>query len=463
MTIGIFSPIIGMIRGRDVSLFRKGRNVGLAHEIVHVEKGSIAERLGLREGDALAKINGEALIDQIDYQALTAQSPCVLEVIRRDGRVVRHTVHKEDDEPLGITLSDTMLCNPRVCKNHCIFCFIDQMRPGLRKSLYVKDDDWRLSLMMGNFVTLTNVDDQELDRIIRRHASPLYISVHATDGQVRRRMMRNPNAEQILPRLKRLRDNGIRFHCQIVCCPGWNDGEVLRQTLDDLAALAPAAQTVAVVPVGLTGYREGLEPLTLFNRETAGALLDQLEPMRERFLRELGTRFVFPSDEFYCLSGRPLPPDEAYEGYPQIENGVGILRQFETDARWAREDLEGMTAPAKRYAIPVGMSARAFFWDFCREFAPAGVTLTPQAIENRFFGPTITVTGLLTGGDILAQLDCASCDEVLLFRNTLRAEGDLFLDDMSLEEFRARLPIPVRVVSTNGEQFYRALYGLEEA
>lgn len=155
----------------------------MAHEIVHIEKGSIADRLGLREGDALAKINGETLIDQIDYQALTAQSPCVLEVIRRDGRVVRHTVHKEDDEPLGITLSDTMLCNPRVCKNHCVFCFIDQMRPGLRKSLYVKDDDWRLSLMMGNFVTLTNVDDQELDRIIRRHVSPLFISVHATDGQ----------------------------------------------------------------------------------------------------------------------------------------------------------------------------------------------------------------------------------------------------------------------------------------
>ena len=435
----------------------------MAHEIVHIEKGSIADRLGLREGDALAKINGETLIDQIDYQALTAQSPCVLEVIRRDGRVVRHTVHKEDDEPLGITLSDTMLCNPRVCKNHCVFCFIDQMRPGLRKSLYVKDDDWRLSLMMGNFVTLTNVDDQELDRIIRRHASPLFISVHATDGQVRKRMMRNPNAENILPRLKRLKENSIRFHCQIVCCPGWNDGEVLRQTLDDLAALAPAAQTVAVVPVGLTAYRDGLEPLTLFNRETAGELLDQLEPLRERFLREMGTRFVFPSDEFYCLSGRPLPPDEAYEGYPQIENGVGILRQFETDARWAREDLEGMQAPAKRYVILVGMSARTFFGDFCREYAPEGVTLTPQAIENRFFGPTITVTGLLTGGDILAQLDCTGYDEVLLFRNTLRAEGDLFLDDMSLEEFRSRLPIPVRVVSTNGEQFYRALYGLEEA
>jgi len=436
--------------------------MALAHEIIHIEKGSIAEGLGLREGDRLAKINGEPLIDQIDYQALTAQSPCVLEVERRDGRVVKHLVNKEDWEPLGITLGDTMISKPRVCRNHCIFCFIDQMRPGLRRSLYVKDDDWRLSLMMGNFVTLTNVDDQELERIIRRKASPLYISVHATDGEVRKRMMRNPNADQILPRLKRLAENGIRFHCQIVCCPGWNDGKVLEKTLEDLAALAPAALSAAIVPVGLTGYREGLEKLTLFDRDSARALLAQVERLRERFLRELGTRFAFPADEFYCLSGEPLPPDEAYEGYPQIENGVGILRQFMTDAAWAREDLEGVQAPPRRYVIPVGVSAGVFFKDFCREFAPEGVELTVQPMVNHFFGETITVTGLLTGGDILAQLDCSGQDEILLFRNTLRAEGDLFLDDMSLEEFRARAPIPVRVVSTNGEQFYRALYGLEE-
>lgn len=435
----------------------------MAHEIVHIEKGSIADKLGLREGDSLAKINGEELIDQIDYQALTAQSPCVLEVIRRDGRVVKHTVHKEDWEPLGITLAETMISKPRACKNHCVFCFIDQMRPGMRKTLYVKDDDWRLSLMMGNFVTLTNVSDAEFDRIIRRHASPLFISVHATDGEVRKCMMRNPNADQIMDRLRRLAENDICFHCQIVCCPGYNDGAVLEKTLDDLVSLAPAALSAAIVPVGVTRYRERLVQLKLFDQDSANVLLDQVEKLQEKYLKQIGTRFAFPSDEFYCLARRPLPKDEAYEGYPQIENGVGLLRQFQEDAAWAREDLADRVAPPKRYLIPVGVSAAAFFPDFCRDFAPPGVTLTPQVMINHFFGETITVTGLLTGGDILDQIDCTGQDEVLLFRNTLRDEGDMFLDNMTLEEFRARLPIPVRVVSTNGEQFYRTLYGLEEA
>ncbi len=434
----------------------------MAHKIVHIEKGSIADKLGLREGDSLAKINGEELIDQIDYQALTAQSPCVLEVIRRDGRVVKHTVHKEDWEPLGITLAETMISKPRVCKNHCIFCFIDQMRPGLRRSLYVKDDDWRLSLMMGNFVTLTNVSDEEFERIIRRHASPLFISVHTTNGEVRKRMMRNPTADQILPRLKRFAENNICFHCQIVCCPGINDGEILEQTLEDLTALAPAALSAAIVPVGVTRYREGLTNLKLFDQESAGALLDQVERLQQKYLKTIGTRFAFPSDEFYCLAKRPLPTDSDYEGYPQIENGVGLLRQFQEDAAWAREDLADVKALPKRYVIPVGTSAGTFFPMFCKLFAPEGVTLTPQVIKNNFFGETITVTGLLTGGDILDQIDCTDQDELLLFRNTLRAEGDMFLDDMTLEEFRSRLPIPVRVVSCNGEQFYRALYGLEE-
>ena len=247
----------------------------------------------------------------------------MLEVIRRDGRVVKHTVHKEDWEPLGITLAETMISKPRACKNHCVFCFIDQMRPGMRKTLYVKDDDWRLSLMMGNFVTLTNVSDAEFDRIIRRHASPLFISVHATDGEVRKCMMRNPNADQIMDRLRRLAENDICFHCQIVCCPGYNDGAVLEKTLDDLVSLAPAALSAAIVPVGVTRYRERLVQLKLFDQDSANVLLDQVEKLQEKYLKQIGTRFAFPSDEFYCLARRPLPKDEAYEGYPQIEKRRG--------------------------------------------------------------------------------------------------------------------------------------------
>ena len=305
--------------------------------ITHVSPGSIADRLGLRIGDQLVSIAGEPVIDQIDYQALTAGETFDLE-LSRGGEPLLVRVRKADWEPLGITLDQDVMARPRPCANRCVFCFIDQMPPGMRETLYVKDDDWRLSLMMGNYITMTNMTDAEFDRVLRRRVSPLYISVHATDPEVRVRMLKNPRAAQLMPRLQKLKENGIRFHCQIVLCPGWNDGDVLLRTLEDLAALRPAACSAALVPVGLTRFREGLEPLKGYDRESAAALLDLVEPFRLESLRRYGTRFAFPSDEMYCLAGRPLPPDEAYEDYPQIENGVGMLRMFETDRRFAAED-----------------------------------------------------------------------------------------------------------------------------
>ena len=428
--------------------------------IVHVSAGSPAERLGLRPGDQLESIDGEPVIDQIDYQALTAQSSFLL-CVRRGGEQLRIPVRKEEWEPLGLTLDQSIVSKPRPCANRCVFCFIDQMPPGMRPTLYVKDDDWRLSLMMGNYITMTNMTDEEFGRVVRRRVTPLYISVHATDPEVRVRMMKNPRADQLMPRLRRLKAEGLRFHCQVVLCPGWNDGAVLDRTLRELSELWPAAGSVALVPVGLTRFREHLPHLTPYDAAGAAALLDQAEGWRTRFLERLGTRFVFPSDEFYCLSGRPIPPDEAYEDYPQIENGVGMLRLFETDLFAAAEDEPVAETAPRRLLIACGSSVAPVMQGWCDALAPAGTTVRVKPIRNRYFGETVTVTGLLTGQDLVAQLRDEEADAILIARNMLRAEGDLFLDDMTLDEAAAALPAPLHVVDNTGDALWRAISGLE--
>ena len=259
----------------------------MEHEITGVEAGSVAQASGLRAGDTLLLIDGEPVIDQIDYQAHSAQAAFTLTLRRADGRQEAVRIHKQDWQPLGLSFGQSMTLTPRTCRNQCVFCFIDQMRPGSRESLYVKDDDWRFSLMMGNFVTLTNVDEAEFARIIARRASPLYVSVHTTDPALRCRMMNNRFAGDIMGRLTRLKDAGIRFHCQIVCCPGLNDGDALMRTLNDLRTLAPATLSVAVVPVGLTKFRQGLYPLTLFDQAGARALLQTLKPFQTECLAQL--------------------------------------------------------------------------------------------------------------------------------------------------------------------------------
>ena len=432
--------------------------------VLSVVPGSPAGKAGIRPEEWLVSVNGEAVIDEIDYQALTAAAHLKLVLRDGDGRERELSVKKGAWDPLGLCLDETVTLRPRPCRNHCLFCFIDQMPRGMRKTLYVKDDDWRLSLMMGNYVTLTNVDDAEFDRILRRNASPLFISVHATDPEVRTRMLRNPGAAKLMPRLRKLRDRGLKFHAQIVLCPGINDGGVLDRTIRELAELRPATQSVAIVPVGVTCFREGLAELRRFTRETAAALLDQVIPWQERFLRETGTRLVFPSDEFYCLSGYPLPSDEAYEDYYQIENGVGMLRQLERECLEAEEYLPPVPEKpaARRLLIPTGVSAHPFIEGLARRFAPPGVTVQVLPVVNRFFGETITVTGLLVGRDLIDALRGIPCDEILLSGNMLRQNTDSFLDDVTLEQVREALGVSIRVVENQGESFLRALRGLPE-
>lgn len=438
----------------------------MEHLITAVEPGSPAQRHGIKPGDRLEAIGGEPIIDEIDYQALIAASRLKLSLIREDGTRETLALRKEEWEPLGLHFGQSMTLSPRTCRNKCMFCFIDQMPKGLRDTLYVKDDDWRYSLMMGNFVTLTNVSEEEMQRIIRRKASPLYISVHATDPELRCRLMNNRFAGELMDRLTRLKDAGIRFHCQIVVCPGYNDGEVLLRTLRDLRDLAPAAMTVAMVPVGLTKCREGLAPLTPFTPEGAAALLDSIAPFQEECRQQLGTTFAFPSDEFYCLCGRTIPDEDWYEGFPQIENGVGLLRRLEMEMEDARlfDDGPVSPAPAKRYLIATGVSAAPHIRRLCGQFTPEGVSVKVLPVENRFFGETVTVTGLLTGGDVLDALTpeaVQGCDTLLLCAVMLRHERDLFLDDMTLDEFCKRSPLPVQLVENDGQALYDALRGIE--
>jgi putative radical SAM enzyme (TIGR03279 family) len=431
----------------------------MRHVITGILEGSAAQKRGLFVGDVLLEINSEEVLDEIDYQALGAQAQVYL-TIERNGTVLTVALEKEDWEPIGLRFGDSMILKPRTCRNQCVFCFIDQMPPKLRSTLYVKDDDWRFSLMMGNYITLTNVSDAEFERILKRKASPLYVSVHTTDPVLRRGMMNNRFAGDILERLRRLKDAGIRFHSQIVCCPGINDGDALLKTLNDLCGLWPAAQSIAVVPVGLTKFRETLPKLMPFTARSAEALLKQIAPFQKRCREQLGTTFAFASDEFYCLSGEPLPPAEWYEEYPQIENGVGLLRRFEEQMHEAAQD-DGGQAPAdpKSLIVATGVSAAPYIRRFCDIYAPNNVTVRVETIVNRFFGETVTVAGLLTGGDVLAQLSPAQfkdADKLLISASMLRHDRDLFLDGMTFEEFENSLPLPVRIVD-DGYDFYNAL------
>lgn len=438
----------------------------MAIRILEVAQESIAERAGLQAGDAIVQINAEDVLDEIDYQALIMHRK--LTILLRDSSGAERTVilRKDPSAPLGLTLDERTVLTPRVCKNHCIFCFVDQLPGGMRDTLYVRDDDWRLSLMMGNFVTLTNVDDREFDRILRRKASPLYISVHATDPEVRIRMLKNPQAGKLLDRLKTLKEHGLKFHCQVVLCPGINDGPVLHQTIVDLAALYPSALSLAIVPVGLTGHREGLTDLRMMDQDQAKELVRDLELIQAYYLRTIGTRFVYASDELYCIAGLPVPPEEAYEGYPQIENGVGMLRQLaqECEDYWPliREAASRPGSAKRHLIIPTGVSAFPYIQELVKTYARDRVQVRVIPIVNRYFGETVTVTGLIVGRDLLEALRGVHADEILISASMLRENTDSFLDDMTLAEVQKEVGIPFRVVPNTGESFLNALYGLEE-
>ena len=431
----------------------------MSHFITSVDPGSPAARAGIRAGWQLVRIGGEIVIDILDYEALSAERRLTLELRDPDGKMRTVRVAKPEYAPLGLNFRTPMMSGTRMCCNKCLFCFVDQLPGGVRPTMRVKDDDWRLSLMTGSYVTLTNVSARELDRIIARHVSPLYISVHAVDPGLRSHLLGTPRGALLMDQLGRLSRGGIEFHCQCVLCPGLNDGEALEQTIRELTAL-PGALSLALVPVGLTDHRRGLSPLRKYTRDEARGVIALADRWRARLLEERGTRFVFPSDEFYLQADMPIPADAEYEDYAQIDDGVGMLRLLDTEFTESWEELdesERRPSGGTRLAVACGVSAAPFLRQLLAGHPLTGAEVSVHAVENRYFGPSVTVSGLITGGDLVDAMAKVDCAAVLITECMLRAERDRFLDDMTLEEVAARLGKPVIPVGRRGGDLVEAI------
>jgi putative radical SAM enzyme (TIGR03279 family) len=415
----------------------------MGQPITFVEHGSPAERKGVRTGDVLYRINDIPVLDLIDYEKLTAERVLKLS-LERERQPFEVFLRKDEYEPLGLCFETTLMSRMQTCKNHCLFCFIDQMPKGVRSSLNVKDDDWRMSFIMGNYVTLTNVDDAEFSRIIERRVSPIYVSVHATDPAIRTKIMRNPSAGRIMERLSALKEAGLHFHTQIVLCRNLNDGAILEQTLSDLCSLAPACASIAIVPVGVTKFREGLYPLETFDSKQSEAVIRQVEPWQAKCLSEFGTRLVFLSDEWYLNASLPLPEAEAYEEYEQIENGVGLLRMFEEDFRYALSERTPLSHE-KHVSIAGGTAANPFFRELYRCLEAYRIHVTTYPVPNRWLGGNVHVAGLVTGRDLIDELqDKTLSDPLLIPHNMLRETENVFLDGMTLSDVERALRVSIR-------------------
>ena len=417
--------------------------------ISSVKHGSLAEAAGIKAGESLLTVNGSSLRDIIDLSFLLADEQVVLKLAGADGTEREITIDKRIDEDLGLEFESAVFDKVTTCYNKCVFCFVDQMIPGMRKGLYVRDDDYRLSFLYGNFITLTNMKDEDFDRIIQTHMSPLYVSVHATDPEVRCKMMNNRFAGELMDKLKRLFDAGITVHTQIVCCPGYNDGEVLKRTYADLRALAPNVETMAVVPVGLTKNRAHLTPLRLFTPEEAREIVTTVTEWQQECRQSLGKSFVYLGDEFYILAGMPLPQADWYDGFPQLENGIGLSRNFLEEWQEANK-----IAPVKgevNSVIPVGTSAYKVLQPLIEDFnAKTGMQHKLIGVENEFFGSTVNVTGLLCGSDILNAVKGA---QSIILPEVVLNSDDLFLDDMTYAEFCKAAGAPVHRAATAGDLY----------
>ena len=401
-----------------------------------VRRNTIAEAFGIMPGEKLIAVNGTNPADIIELSYLVADEIIDLSIESQDGELRHVIIEKQPDEDLGLEFESAVFDGVRYCHNKCVFCFVDQMIPGMRNTLYDRDDDFRLSFLYGNFLTLTNMKECDYERIIKTHMSPLYVSIHATDSEVRRNMMNNKNAGNILDDLQRLIDNGITIHTQVVLCPGFNDGEILEKTFKDLVALAPMVETMAVVPVGLTKNRENLPEVRLFTSVEAQNIISQVEKWQDECREKFGNSFIYLGDEFYINAGMNLPDAERYDGFPQLENGIGLSRNFLDEWENAIAAPNG-SDKIENALVPVGESAykllKPLFDDYNNEYKTCHKLV---AVTNHFFGKTINVTGLLTGMDILNALsDFTEFNRIILPQVVLNKDL-LFLDDMSLADFK---------------------------
>lgn len=435
------------------------------HRISGIVPGSIAEEMEIAPGDLLLSVNGHELEDVFDYHYLVNEEYVVVLIRKPDGEQWELEIEKEYDEDLGLVFDQALLDEYHSCRNKCIFCFIDQMPPGMRDTLYFKDDDARLSFLQGNYITLTNMSDKDIDRIIRFHLAPINVSVHTTNPELRCKMLHNRFAGDALDKMKKLAAAGIEMNSQIVLCKGWNDEEELDRTIEDLMELYPSMQSLSVVPMGTTKYREHLVQVDPFDAQDAGTVLDQIHGWQARMMEKYGIHFVHASDEWFIMAGRPLPEAEYYEGYGQIENGVGMVRSFIDEWQDALEEYKqehGSEKLRKTVSFVTGKLFAPSLENCVRELETVDATFTGQvfAIRNDFFGESITVAGLVTAQDIIAQLSGKDLGEVLLVPDTmLRADEDIFLDDITVEELSQTLQIPVVIVKSNGYSLLEGILG----
>ncbi len=430
----------------------------MAVMIVGVTAGSICEKKKIKAGDILLSINRREIADVLDYHFHLQNSRLTLRLQTAAGKKRTVRLRKKTQEDIGLEFETYLMDKQRACRNNCIFCFIDQLPEGMRESLYFKDDDSRLSFLFGNYITLTNLTEHEIQRIIEMHISPINISVHTTDPALRCQMMNNRFAGDALKTMYRFAEAGLTIQCQLVLCPGYNDGDALTKSMEDLAALYPSVTSVAAVPVGLTRYRDGLTPLRPFTKEESLDTIRRMEEMGEKMLEKYGTRVFYPSDEWYLKAELPLPDAAFYEEFSQIENGVGMLAslldEFATAMDVAKEAPKG-----SKICVATGKAAAPFFVRLVDEMRKKWDTVNVEvvAVENRFFGENITVAGLITGKDLKEQLRGKQMDLLLLSQNMLRQQGDCFLDDMTPADLEAALGTTVQFVSDDGADVFAAL------
>lgn len=435
----------------------------MAAIIKYVEADSIAEEIGLEAGDTLLEINNNEIKDVLDYRYLINDEFITLKILTKQGEVVEVDIEKDAYEPLGAEFENSLIDKPLHCTNKCVFCFIDQLPKGMRESLYFKDDDTRLSFFQGNYVTFTNLDDDEIDRIIRLRISPINISVHTMNSDLRVKMLKNPKAARLPQIMQKLHDNGIIMNGQIVLCPGYNDGEELDYTISELYKMRECVKSVSVVPIGLTKHREGLCKMTAVTKEKALEIISQVESWQKKARKEIGTGFIYASDEIYLKAELPIPESDSYFGFPQIENGVGMIASLKDELLDALED-----APAvdKKHTVTIvtGVSVYETMCGFTKIITKKipNIEIKVEKIINNFFGPEITVSGLLCGCDIIEQLrGKALGDNLIITKNMLRDGENVLLDDITTEDIERELGTKIIAVGDDGYELLDAILGVD--
>ena len=431
--------------------------------IKEVTKGSPAYKKGLKAGDVLININGNEIMDVLDYRFYQNDSLILLEFVNSKGKIKQKKIKKSEEAELGLIFETYLMDKKQTCRNKCVFCFIDQLPKGLRDTLYFKDDDSRLSFLFGNYITLTNISQHEVERIIKMHISPINISVHTTNPELRVKMMNNKNAGNALEIMKQFNDAGIKLNCQLVLCPGINDSKELERSLRDLLEL-DMVECIAAVPVGLTRYRESLAELTPYDKQTAGQTLDIIDRFGEISLARYGERRVYGADEFYILAERELPKAEYYGEFHQLENGVGLVPLLQSEVDDAIKDCEYISAKERRISIATGEAAYPFITEMVDNIAKKwdNIKCNVYPIKNNFFGGEITVSGLVTATDIKEQLaDKELGHELLIPSVMLRDGGDMFLDSITLEQLSCDLGVKITPVNNDGYEFLDKILGEE--